>query len=564
MPEPHDVVIIGPGAIGLALARYLNKDGKSVGVIGRKKWVDVLGDKGIEFIRFKGESLEEKDHCYPNERFEFYSDDSNNLEDLKSRGLKDDGLIILASKTPNLEEIVGLAESVINPKGKQKVLMIQNGIRPELRVQRRLKEKYDGISERLVSGIVMASMAITDFKTPTIKYGIANICLGSWEDFDIRKDSILTVENLLKRAAYGRAEVAVAADQDDYRMKRFEKAALNGANVLSAIFDAKVGDLFDNTLTNQTMRQKLEESVIVANSEGININIESLRKKAAYTYDNVVRKHFASMAQDLQVVRNNPERLLITEIGDLDLSFAEIGKSHGVETPFNLFYGGIMEDFTLAYNMLKCTNPEKAEEFAKEFIATNRKSAGFDSTTGRTTVEKLTRKLEGKLQELKGIYLEISSKPINYSYTLSNITEKEILNILVVDDEQGLAKIHAKHLESMLKENNELTSVYDIMIKPAYSAQEAIDMAKENHIAVVIADEVMPGKKGHEMKPYFSPSTALIIYSARASETDRKEIRRSGCQEYISKQYHGIEEIADAALVGIKYYEEMKTKELMI
>ena len=134
MPEPHDVVIIGPGAIGLALARYLNKDGKSVGVIGRKKWVDVLGDKGIEFIRFKGESLEEKDHCYPNERFEFYSDDSNNLEDLKSRGLKDDGLIILASKTPNLEEIVGLAESVINPKGKQKVLMIQNGIRPELRV----------------------------------------------------------------------------------------------------------------------------------------------------------------------------------------------------------------------------------------------------------------------------------------------------------------------------------------------------------------------------------------------------------------------------------------------
>ena len=564
MSEPHDVVIIGPGAIGLALARYINKDGKSVGVVGRKKWVDVLGDKGIEFIRFKGESLEEKDHCYPNERFEFYSDDGNTLEDLKSRGLKDDGLIILASKTPNLEEIVGLAEGVIYPKARQKVLMIQNGIRPELRVQRRLKEQYDGISERLVSGIVMASMTITDFRTPTIKYGIANICLGSWEDFDIRKDSILAVENLLKRAAYGRAEVAVAADQDDYRLKRFEKAALNGANVLSTIFDAKVGDLFDHTLTNQTMRQKLEEAVRVANSEVIDIDINSLRKKAAYTYDTIVRKHFASMAQDLQIVRNNPEILLITEIEDLDLAFAEIGKSHGIETPLNLFYGGIMEDFTLAYNMLKCTNPERAEEFAKEFIETNRRSAGFEGEIGRTTIEKLTRQLENGLQELKGKYLGNLSKSIDYPYNLSDITEREKLNILVVDDEHGLARIHAKHLESMLKENAELRFIYDIAIRPAYSAQEAIDIAKENHIAVVIADEVMPGKKGHEMKPYFSPSTALIIYSARASENDRKEIRRSGCQEYISKQYHGIEEIADAALVGIRYYEEMKAKDLMI
>ncbi len=567
MPEPHDVIVFGPGAMGLVLARYFFKDGQSVGIVGKERWADLLGEKGALFIRYKAGNVEEKDLCTPNKNFQFYGDQESSLEALSERGLSKEGLILLSSKTPNLEEVLDLAERVIDSKSNQRILMIQNGIYPELRVQRRLSEKFDGISSRLASGIVMANMAITDFTNPTISYGIAGIILGSWEDFEIKKDTILAVENILKRATYGRAEVAIAADQDDYRLKRFEKAALNGANVLSTLFKTKVGGILDNPNLNLTMREKLLESVKVARAEGMDMDELKLLKTAHHAYDVIVRNHYASMAQDLQMAISNPNRLLVTEIGDLDSAFAEIGESHRISTPFNKFYGGLMEDFTLAYNMLKSVDSRngssKATEFANEFLSSGRIIAGLEEKLSRLSPETLATNLYSRFQELKEKYLGQAKKEIPYSYSLETITGKPSLYILVVDDEKGTADIEAKNLRLQLRNYPEINKNYEIKVIPAYSAKEAIEVSRDKNVAVVLSDEVMPEMKGHEMAQHFSPYTSFVLYSGKASSEDRSAIRRIKTSEYLHKVIADTNEMTDAVIHGISKYEDSSYKGLM-
>ncbi len=570
MSEPHDIVIFGPGAIGLVLARYFHKDGHSVGIVGRKKWADTLGDKGALFIRKgKGGSIEEKDHCGPDihKRFVFYGDHNGVVGGLKERGLKDDGLLVLASKTPNLEEVLNLSKEVIIADSNQHVLMIQNGICPELRVQDSLKESYNGISNRLVSGIVMANMAITDFANPKIEYGLAGIILGSWNDFDLRKESILRVESMLNHALFGSGEVSIAADQYDYRLKRFEKAALNGANVLSTLFDVKVGELLDNPALNQTMREKLLESSGVVNTQKVDIDKTKLLKTARHVYDTVVRDHYASMTQDLHMALATPGRLLVTEIRDLDLAFDDIGRANGVSTPFNRFYGSLMEDFTLTYNTLKCLDAKdgtkRSEVFVRDFLDSSRGLADIQGRSLRITPEDLAHRLYESFQELKSRHLDDSNVPFPYNYNLEERAQKPTLYVLVVDDEKGNADINAKSLRLKLKRYSELVDKYDVKVETAYSGNDAVEFSKDKDVAVVLSDVVMPGMKGHQIRKYLPLRTSFVFYSARATAQDRSEIRRTGKDEFLPKIYTESDEITDAVVVGIDKYLDAVTKDAM-
>ncbi|MBI2670829.1 hypothetical protein HYX18_02540 [Candidatus Woesearchaeota archaeon] len=570
--EAHDLVVFGAGALGNVIARYQFLTGKSIGLYSRRSWADAVGEKGVEFVRggSSGEILE-RDRLRQSERFTFYSDDTQ--DQLRNRGLKPNGLVVLASKTPNLEEILQAAEAVIDPKRNQYILMIQNGICPEVGVEEILKRKYDdprrknnGVSDRLVGGVVMARMAISDYKNPTINYGIAEITLGSWNNFESKKDSMIEINDSLSRSLIGVATVGIATDQMSYRKVRMEKAAKNGANSVSALFNAKVGEILDNPVLNQTMRHKLEEAVAVARALDIPIDSDELMKSTRLDYDKKVRSHFASMAQDLQLAARTPGRMLVTEIDHLDLAFYRMGSPHGVSTPMYLFYGGLMEDFTCAYNTLKAVDSRngsnKAKEFANEFLRTNRSLAGLEGTSSRISPESLADKVYESLQELKSIHLKDCKKDVGYRYTLEPRVEKPTLHILVVDDEKDNANITAERVKERLSKKTEITERYKVEVLTAYSALQAVEVsAGKNNIGIVVADVVMPEQRGYEMAERFPITTQFIYYSGQASLDDKMKIRRRpGSPEILMKPFeYGIEDLIDAITFRIEKYEQQTT-----
>ncbi|RME53402.1 hypothetical protein D6783_02090, partial [Candidatus Woesearchaeota archaeon] len=355
-----DMVVLGAGAIGIPLAGYALQDGKTVALVGRKRLMDLIREKGVNIpVRTAPEDVS---HFDVGEQLLVYSDD-----DFEGLDIATGGTVIIASKTPTLDDIVKTYMGKLahaNPS----LLMVQNGVNPEGRLAESLRQHgYEALIENIVGSVVIGISSVdTSGGVPTVKSELKSLNYGVWDGRELSPHLRSNVNNLF----FAPLQFVVAASAEDYRKMRFHKAIMNGANVLSGLFQAKVGEVKDNPWIGYSMWAKTREALAVAKEYGSLFDEHELLKQFGVVASTLVKHHLASMGQDIRNFIASPTKDLATEIHDLDLDFVRLARE--AETRMNRAYGRMMEEFTHSVNVLRHEDPEKAVAFAQRFIDMNR------------------------------------------------------------------------------------------------------------------------------------------------------------------------------------------------
>lgn len=101
--------------------------------------------------------------------------------------------------------------------------------------------------------------------------------------------------------------------------------------------------------------------------------------------------------------------------------------------------------------------------------------------------------------------------------------------ILVVDDDREIVKAIALLLE---KE--------DYLVLKAYDGMQALEMAAENPVQLMIIDVMMPKLDGLSavMKIREQKNIPIIVLSAKSEETDKVLGLSMGADDYVAKPYN--------------------------
>lgn len=107
-----------------------------------------------------------------------------------------------------------------------------------------------------------------------------------------------------------------------------------------------------------------------------------------------------------------------------------------------------------------------------------------------------------------------------------------MLNILVADDEPAIIELISLYIET-----NEMT------ILRASDGEEALNMVKENEVALGIIDIMMPKMNGFQVIESIRKehSMPLIILSAREDFADKIHGLQIGADDYITKPFNAME-----------------------
>jgi twitching motility two-component system response regulator PilH len=119
-----------------------------------------------------------------------------------------------------------------------------------------------------------------------------------------------------------------------------------------------------------------------------------------------------------------------------------------------------------------------------------------------------------------------------------------IRNILVVDD----SPTDLKYLTDILAKSG-------YQVTTAVSAEEALQMVKQQRPDLVLMDVVMPGQNGYQATRTLSKDSAtkdipVIICTTKGQETDRVWGMRQGARDYIVKPVSEADLLAKIAALG--------------
>jgi len=103
--------------------------------------------------------------------------------------------------------------------------------------------------------------------------------------------------------------------------------------------------------------------------------------------------------------------------------------------------------------------------------------------------------------------------------------------VLIVDDEEDLVKIVAFTLKH---------AGYDILT--AYNGNEGLRAAQEEKPDLIILDLMLPKMDGYKICALLKANSKyshipIIIFTARAQETDKEMSKEAGANAYISKPF---------------------------
>jgi len=545
----HDIAIFGSGSLGTGLAAQAYLAGFNTSLVGRASWINAIRNHGLNL---EGKV---KTHITENESFKLFSE-----KEAVNLNLKNDGLIVIGTKTPDVIQVINdYFPIVYNENSRQNILMIQNGLNPEENVKELFKNKYSNIKDHLVGGIVMGiGSRGNDLSNPTLSYGVKSIILGTWDEYT--RETQGAISKVMSDLFYipNCSESILMAQQDEYKRHRYVKAMMNSANVISAVFGAKVGEIADNPFLWESAKRKISEATKLANKEGIDLETSQILKQTFTVYDTIVRKHYASMCQDISNAIDNPGKKLITEIDDLDLAFAKKGQDFEIETPFNSHYGHMMRELTETYNKIVSENPEKAKKFIGDLVEANRHLIDISGMNGMNPLlvrndTHLPSKVYDNLQETKQKYAQTEEYKEKYAITTEQ--EKQPIRILMVDDEESIVKSIPKLLKILYKGDETFRKNYNLEFYTASSGQEGIDKVAElGGVECIIADVKMDDIDGVEMSQKIEAEghkIKVVFYSGYQEEKLRHATRRvKGKVDLISKEY-GASELYDAVKIAI-------------
>jgi len=276
------IIILGAGGIGSLIGALLSKE-NDVLLIGRKEQVDKINKDGLDV------------EGVINENFKVKAAE-------KIEGIEDDALIILTTKTSDIESSLKEIKHLI--KKNNTILVLQNGLG----------------NEELVKSIVDCDVVRGIIRTATTFVEPGKVACN-YEGQIYLEDSEIS-KNLMK--IFNKTMIKASIPKD-MKKRVWVKLIFNCAiNPVTAILKVKNNEL---SKIPDLIKNIVDEILLVAEKEGLRFNNEEI-------FDMIVKiikdsgGNISSMLQDILKGRK-------TEIDFLNGKVVELGKKHNVKTPVN-------------------------------------------------------------------------------------------------------------------------------------------------------------------------------------------------------------------------------------
>ena len=287
-----NILIFGAGAIGSLFGALLSKR-NNVLLIGIKSHINVINKNGLEI---KGLT-----------NFNFKINAVSSVDNVPFTP----DLLILTVKSFDTKTAIKQAKEILNKD--TTVLSLQNGL-----------DNIEKISEIVESKKIIAGTTTHGafFSKPgIIKHtGTGETILGELNE---KKDDQL--KNVIK--IFNEASIKTKESKNIIN-DVWKKAIINSSiNPLTAIFRCKNGHLSENLILENLLEMICEESVNIANADGINLSYPDILFKTKEVVKNT-SDNFSSMLQSILSKKR-------TEIDSINGKLIEIGRKNKVSTILN-------------------------------------------------------------------------------------------------------------------------------------------------------------------------------------------------------------------------------------
>lgn len=306
-----NIVIVGPGAIGILFGTMLIRSGQNVWFLDHNK-------QRIDFIKKNGISLETKDKVYTN---------SVKITD-KAAELEDMDLFIICVKSYDTKEAVRSIKSALIDK--TLVLTLQNGLGNIEIISEVLGQ------ERVIGGVTnQGANVISDGKVRHAGFG--ETVIG-------RIDGRLPVYMRSLREIFNKSGIKTRISKD-IRSLIWSKLIINvGINALTAITRLHNGDLLKYEGTAIILREAVSEAVKVAKRKRIKLIYDDAIEKTEAVCE-ATAQNISSMLQD--VLKNKK-----TEIDYINGAIVRQGQSLGIPTPINSVLLNLLKSIEASYEQV--------------------------------------------------------------------------------------------------------------------------------------------------------------------------------------------------------------------
>ncbi len=287
-----NIIIFGAGAIGSLFGAMLSKN-SDVLLFGRKSHINAIKNNGLII---KGKTN--------------FNVKINAESSFKNIMFSPD-LLILTVKSYDTEVAIKQAKEILNKD--TKVLSLQNGLDNIEKISKIVD------SRKIIAGTTTHGAFFS--KPGLIKHtGTGITVLG---ELNIEKTKQL--EKIIK--LFNEAGIETKESKNIIN-DIWKKAIINSSiNPLTAIFRCKNGHLIENPILEKLLVTICEESVKIANAEGIDISYQEMVNKTKEVVKNT-SDNFSSMLQSIL----NKKR---TEIDSINGKLIELGRKNKISTKLN-------------------------------------------------------------------------------------------------------------------------------------------------------------------------------------------------------------------------------------
>ena len=288
-----NIIVMGAGAIGSLFGAFLSKR-NHVSLVGRTPHITRITKKGLKITG--------KTNITVNVEAVDSVDQINN---------KSPDLIILTVKSYDTENAARMIKPILSDN--TIVLSLQNGLNNLEKIGKIINQK------KIVAGVTTHGALFT--KPGIIKHtGLGKTILGELDDKLTKR-----VQNL--------ASVFKQADIDtnistNICSEIWIKTIINSSiNPITGMLKCKNGCLLEHPLLEKLVEETCKESSAVARTVGVKLIDADLIKMTKRVIKDT-SENYSSMLQSFQKGKK-------TEIDSINGKIIEIGKQHGIKTPFN-------------------------------------------------------------------------------------------------------------------------------------------------------------------------------------------------------------------------------------